>query len=48
MIAGDNDAAKKAVTDFINAIGYDVFDTGSLVDSWRFQRDQPAYAGAYA
>ena len=48
MIAVDDDAAKKAVTDFINAIGYGVFDTGSLVDSWRFQRDQPAYAGAYA
>jgi predicted dinucleotide-binding enzyme len=47
-IAGDNDAAKKAVTDFIEAIGYDVLDTGSLADSWRFQRDQPAYAGAYA
>ncbi len=47
MIAGDDDAAKKTVTDFIDAIGYDVFDTGSLTDSWRFQRDQPAYAGAY-
>ena len=48
MIAGDDDAAKQTATDFINAIGYDVFDTGSLADSWRFQRDQPAYAGAYA
>lgn len=47
MIAGDDDAAKKTVTDFIEAIGYNVFDTGSLADSWRFQRDQPAYAGAY-
>ncbi len=48
MIAGDDDAAKKTVADFIDAIGYTVFDTGSLADSWRFQRDQPAYAGAYA
>ena len=48
MIAGDDDAAKKTASDFIGAIGYDVFDTGSLADSWRFQRDQPAYAGAYA
>jgi predicted dinucleotide-binding enzyme len=47
-IAGDNAAAKKTVTDFIDSIGYDVLDTGSLADSWRFQRDQPAYAGAYA
>jgi 8-hydroxy-5-deazaflavin:NADPH oxidoreductase len=48
MIAGDDEAAKQAVTDFITAIGYDVFDTGSLADSWRYERDQPAYAGAYA
>ncbi len=47
-IAGDDDAAKKTVTDFIDAIGYDVLDTGSLADSWRFQRDQPAYASPYA
>ena len=48
FIAGDDAAAKQVVTEFINAIGYDVFDTGSLADSWRFQRDQPAYAAAYA
>jgi predicted dinucleotide-binding enzyme len=48
MIAGDDAAAKQAVTGFIEAIGYDVLDTGSLADSWRFERDQPAYAGAYA
>ncbi len=47
MIAGDDEAAKTTVTEFIDAIGYDVFDTGSLNDSWRFQRDQPAYASAY-
>jgi 8-hydroxy-5-deazaflavin:NADPH oxidoreductase len=48
MIAGDDAAAKQTVAEFIDAIGYDVFDIGSLADSWRFQRDQPAYAGAYA
>jgi predicted dinucleotide-binding enzyme len=48
LIAGDDEAAKQVVTDFIDAIGYDVFDTGALADSWRFERDQPAYAGAYA
>ena len=48
MIAGDDDAAKQRVTEFIDTLGYDVLDTGSLADSWRFQRDQPAYAGAYA
>jgi predicted dinucleotide-binding enzyme len=46
-IAGDDEAAERVVTEFIEAIGYDVFDTGPLAESWRFQRDQPAYAGAY-
>ncbi|MBF4163800.1 NADPH-dependent F420 reductase [Nocardioides acrostichi] len=48
MIAGDDADAKARVAAFFDAIGYDTFDTGSLADSWRFQRDQPAYAGAYA
>ena len=47
MIAGDDAAAKKAATAFLDAIGYDAFDAGRLADSWRFQRDQPAYAAAY-
>ena len=47
MIAGDDANAKQVVTQFIDAIGYDVLDTGSLADSWRFERDQAAYAGAY-
>ena len=47
LVAGDDDAAKQVVAEFIDSIGYDVADTGSLADSWRFQRDQPAYAGAY-
>ena len=34
------------MTEFIQAIGYDVFDTGSLADRWRFQRDQAADAYA--
>jgi predicted dinucleotide-binding enzyme len=47
MIAGDDAAGKRMVADFIDTIGYDVLDTGSLADSWRFQRDQAAYVGAY-
>jgi predicted dinucleotide-binding enzyme len=47
MIAGDDEAAKQVVAEFIDAIGYDTFDTGGLAETWRFQRDQPAYAGAY-
>lgn len=47
-IAGDDDAAKKSAAEFLNAIGYDAYDTGSLADSWRFERDMPAYAGMYS
>jgi predicted dinucleotide-binding enzyme len=31
-IAGDDDQAKRAVTEFINRIGFDTVDVGSLVD----------------
>ena len=48
LIAGDDPEAKCQVTSFIQDVGFDVFDSGSLADSWRFQRDQAAYAGAYA
>jgi predicted dinucleotide-binding enzyme len=46
-IAGDNTNAKGAVTAFLDAIGYDVVDAGSLADGWRFQRDTPAYTRPY-
>jgi len=42
-IAGDDDAAKATVTALTDEIGYDVVDVGPLADSWRFDRDQPAY-----
>jgi NAD(P)H dehydrogenase (quinone) len=43
-IAGDDEAAKKTVTAFLDAIGYDAHDTGSLSEGWRYQRDTTAYA----
>jgi predicted dinucleotide-binding enzyme len=42
-IAGDDDAAKTAVTALIDSFGYDVVDAGPLSEGWRFQRDTPAY-----
>lgn len=48
LIAGDDETAKKTAADFIDSLGYDVLDTGSLADSWRFERDMAAYAAAYA
>ena len=47
LIAGDDADAKRTATDFISSLGYDVYDAGSLADSWRFQRDQAAYVGVY-
>jgi predicted dinucleotide-binding enzyme len=48
LIAGDDAEAKETVSAFVDSLGYDVLDTGALADSWRFQRDQPAYAVVYA
>ncbi len=42
-IAGDDVAAKKVLSDFIEQLGFDVVDVGSLAEGWRFQRDLPAY-----
>jgi len=42
-IAGDDEAAKKTVTDFLDSIGFGAYDVGPLAEGWRFQRDTPAY-----
>jgi len=47
-IAGDDAAAKEAVTRFIQAVGYDVVDAGSLADSWRIEPNTPIYFWPYA
>src|SRR3954464_2345786 len=46
-IAGDDDAAKRTVTEFIEAIGYDTYDVGPLSEGWRCQPDTPAYGQPY-
>ncbi|MGA5299480.1 NADPH-dependent F420 reductase [Nucisporomicrobium flavum] len=46
-IAGDDADAKRAVTGFLDAIGYDTVDIGTLADSWRVQPDTPAYGAPY-
>ena len=46
-IAGDDAAAKKAVTEYLDSIGYDAVDDGSLADSWRQQPGTPAYGSPY-
>ncbi|MFF1634280.1 NADPH-dependent F420 reductase [Leifsonia sp. NPDC058248] len=42
-IAGDDDAAKAAVTAFLDDIGFDAVDLGALSEGWRIQRDTPGY-----
>jgi predicted dinucleotide-binding enzyme len=42
-IAGDDAAAKAAVTELIDRFGFDVVDVGPLSEGWRIQRDTPGY-----
>ena len=46
-IAGDDDEAKKVVTELFDDLGYDAYDVGPLAEGWRYQRDTAAYAGLY-
>jgi hypothetical protein len=46
-IAGDDEQAKTAVTEFLDSIGYDTVDAGSLADSWRQEPGHPAYGPPY-
>ncbi|WBB94725.1 NAD(P)-binding domain-containing protein [Verrucosispora sp. WMMC514] len=47
-IAGDDPEAKATVTEFLDRIGYDTVDAGTLADSRRFQPDTPAYGVIYS
>ncbi len=42
-IAGDDAAANRFVTEFLDELGFDTVDVGPLADSWKVERDQPAY-----
>ena len=46
-IAGDDAAAKAAVTAYLDSIGYDAVDGGSLADSWRQEPGTPVYGTPY-
>ncbi|MGC4875105.1 NADPH-dependent F420 reductase [Micromonospora sp. DT43] len=47
-IAGDDAAAKAEVTAFLDRLGYDAVDAGSLAEGWRYQPDTPAYGTIYS
>ncbi len=42
-IAGEDAAAKATVVAFLDQAGFDAVDMGPLSESWRSERDQPAY-----
>lgn len=46
-IAGDDEAAKRTVAEFLDSVGYDAYDAGPLAEGWRFQPDTPAYGQPY-
>jgi predicted dinucleotide-binding enzyme len=46
-IAGDDAAAKRAVTAFLDSIGYGAVDAGPLAEGWRQQPGTPVYGGVY-
>jgi predicted dinucleotide-binding enzyme len=43
VIAGDDEAAKKTVTQLLDQFGFDTVDAGPLAEGWRIQRDTPGY-----
>jgi predicted dinucleotide-binding enzyme len=46
-ISGDDAAAKAAVTEFLDSIGYGAVDAGSLAASWRQEPGTPVYGPPY-
>jgi len=46
-IAGDDGAAKAAVTAYLDSIGYDAVDGGTLADSWHQEPGTPVYGAPY-
>jgi 8-hydroxy-5-deazaflavin:NADPH oxidoreductase len=47
-IAGDEQEAKKVVSEHLDQIGYDTVDLGPLSEGWRTQPDTAAYGVMYA
>ncbi|REE19045.1 hypothetical protein B0G71_2117 [Paraburkholderia sp. BL27I4N3] len=41
--AGDDESAKRVVSELLDQFGFDPVDAGALADSWRFERAKPVY-----
>lgn len=46
-VAGDDAEAKKIVAEFVDNIGYDTIDAGTLAESWRIEPGSPIYVWPY-
>jgi 8-hydroxy-5-deazaflavin:NADPH oxidoreductase len=46
-IAGDDSEAKAEVAKFMDTIGYDAVDCGTLAESWRMEANTPVYVLPY-
>lgn len=46
-VAGDSAPAKAAVTEFVDSIGYNVVDAGTLANSWRQATGTPVWGTPY-
>jgi predicted dinucleotide-binding enzyme len=46
-VAGDDVAAKHAVSALVGTLGFDPVDAGSLAESWRFEPESGAYTTIY-
>lgn len=46
-VTSDDDDAKARVIEFLDQIGYEGVDVGTLADSWRVEADTPIYVNAY-
>ena len=45
-VAGDDEAAKQAVVDLLDELGFDAVDAGGLDESWRQQPGTPVYGAS--
>src|SRR3954453_11221141 len=44
-VAGDTEEARRVAMQLVDDTGFDPYDAGTLVDSWRQQPNSPAYCG---
>jgi len=46
-VAADDAEAKKQVMELVDAFGFEPYDAGTIAESYRFERDKPAYVKGF-